>query len=166
MIRASQTTTVVSSLPSGSTVHGQVHNWIKFCTAASKRTWKQEPCSQLALLAPQMPTGTLGVVVHSLSLNPFLPKDHESLEGWVQIDWSLIPTSPGPSRLQGTLQILSKCFHPPPGSDGPKQPMRCGRSLGKLGVSWGKEGCLFFVIPSNTSNTSTILIQLKTGSDQ
>lgn len=90
-----------------------------------------------------MPTGTLRVV-HSLSLNLFLPTDHESQKGWVQIDLGPIPVSPGPSRLQGTLQILNKCFSPPPGSGGPQQSMRCGGSLGNLGVSQGKEGCLFF----------------------
>lgn len=90
-----------------------------------------------------MPTGTLRVV-HSLSLNPFLPIDHESPKGWVLIDLGPIPVSPEPSRLQGALQILNKCFPPPPGSGGPKQPMRCGRWLGNLGVSQGKEGCLFF----------------------
>lgn len=107
MIRASQTTTAVSSLPLGSTVHSEVHNWVRFAGKHQKHNWKQGLCSQLALPAPQMPRGTQRT---SQPLNAFFPIDYEFWEGGVQTDLGLdtgIPSAKQSAQhITGTEYML------------------------------------------------------------
>lgn len=130
--------TIVSPPPSGSTVHGQVHNWIRFARQHQSTTGNEGLALSLLRLPHKCPQEPL--VSHWIR-SPSRPWVPERLG---PNRFGSNTCTPGPSRLQGTLQILNRCFSSPPASGGPKQPMRCGRSLGNLGVSQGKEGCLFF----------------------